>query len=117
MIYLASPYWHADPSIRNQRFRATCRVTAELICEGLTVFSPIVYGHALTAHGLPGGWEFWQRHDRQHLAHCAEVLVLMLDGWRESEGVQAELELAAALGKPVRYMVLTDEVATAPNAA
>ena len=31
-------------------------------------------------------------------------MVLRLDGWRDSEGVQAELDAAAALGKPVRYL-------------
>lgn len=117
MIYLASPYWHPDPSIRNQRFRAACRVTAALLREGQVVFSPVVYGHTLTARGLPGGWDFWQRHDREHLGHCSQVLVLMLDGWRESEGVQAELAIAAALGKPVRYVDPANEGRTAHNAA
>lgn len=104
MIYLASPYWHADPAVRNQRFRAACRATADMIRDGLTVFSPVVYGHALTAWGLPGGWSFWEPHDNEHLAHCEEVVVLRLDGWRDSEGVQAELDAAAALGKPVRFI-------------
>jgi len=103
MIYLASPYWHADPAIRNQRFRAACRATAEMIRQGTTVFSPVVYGHALIAHGLPGDWSFWQRHDAQYLGRCDEVVVLQIDGWEESEGVQAELRLAAALGNRVNY--------------
>jgi hypothetical protein len=38
------------------------------------------------------------------LAHCEEVVVLRLDGWRDSEGVQAELDAAAALGRPVRFI-------------
>jgi len=28
----------------------------------------------------------------------------MLDGWRESAGVQAEIRIAAVPGKPVRYL-------------
>ncbi|HUE74780.1 MAG TPA: DUF1937 family protein [Pirellulaceae bacterium] len=54
MIYLASPYWHSDPAVRNQRFRAACRATAEMIRQGTTVFSPVVYGHALVGEGLAG---------------------------------------------------------------
>lgn len=104
MIYLASPYWHADPAVRNQRFRAACRATAELICEGTTVFSPVVYGHALVGEGLPGDWSFWRRHDAEYLARCDEVIVLRLDEWEASEGVQGEIELAAAMGKAVRYL-------------
>ena len=29
-------------------------------------------------------------------------MVLMLDGWQESVGVQAEIRIARVLGKPVR---------------
>jgi nucleoside 2-deoxyribosyltransferase len=104
MIYLASPYWHADPTIRNQRFRAACRAVAQMIRQGVTVFSPVVYGHALVGEGLPGDWSFWQRHDGEYLTRCDEVVVLQIDGWEESEGVREELRLAAAIGKSVRYL-------------
>jgi len=39
--------------------------------------------------------------DRAFLEMCSEVWVLTLDGWRESEGVQAEMAMARELGKPV----------------
>lgn len=104
MIYLASPYWHVDPAIRNQRFRAACRVTAEMIRQGITVFSPVVYGHALVGHGLPGDWSFWEGHDAEYLMLCDEVVVLQVDGWEESEGMRDEVRLAAAMGKRVTYL-------------
>ncbi len=103
MIYLASPYWHADPAIRNQRFRAACRATAQMIRQGTTVFSPVVYGHALSGEGLPGDWSFWEGHDTDYLMLCNEVVVLQVDGWEESEGVREEVRLATALGKRVGY--------------
>lgn len=103
MIYLASPYWHADPAIRNQRFRAACRAAAQMIRDGITVFSPIVYGHALIGEGLPGDWCFWEGHDADYLVLSDEVVVLQIEGWDESDGVKEELRLAAALGKPIRY--------------
>ena len=53
--------------------------------------------------GLPGTWEFWAEQDRRQLELCDEVVVLMLPGWRESEGVRAEVALAEELGKSVRY--------------
>lgn len=68
------------------------------------MFSPIVHGHALVDHGLPTNWPFWERFDREHLAQCDEVVVLMLEGWRESVGVAAEIRIAGELGKPVRYL-------------
>ncbi len=104
MIYLASPYSNPDPAIREQRFRAACRAAAALLRVGHAVFSPIAYSHALVEHGLPGGWSFWEHHDRELLARCDEVIVLQLDGWIESVGVQAEIALARGLGKPLHFV-------------
>lgn len=104
MIYLASPYSSRDSMLREQRFRDACRTAAKLLSEGQAVFSPIVHGHPLVEYGLPPNWPFWERFDRDHLVRCDEVVVLMLDGWRESAGVAAEIRIAGELGKPVRYL-------------
>jgi Domain of unknown function (DUF1937) len=103
MIYLASPYSHPDPAVRDQRYVAACRATVRLLLAGKSVFSPIVHGHPLVQLGLSGDWLFWARHDQWHLSRCDEVLVLAIPGWDESEGVQAEIHLAQRLGKVVRY--------------
>lgn len=104
VLYLASPYSHPDPAVREQRFQAACAATARLLREGHHVYSPVVHGHPLVRYGLSADWSFWERHDRQHLERCDEVMVLTLDGWQESIGVQAELRHASVLGKPVRYV-------------
>jgi hypothetical protein len=104
LIYLGSPYSHSDPAVRQARFEVACRVATELIRRGQTVFSPIAYSHVLGQLGLPLDWAFWQRHDLAFLERCDEVVVLMLDDWRESVGVQAEIEAARRLGKPVTYL-------------
>jgi Domain of unknown function (DUF1937) len=104
MIYLASPYTHPDPQVRKVRFDAACRATAQLIRAGQAVFSPIVHGHPLVRFGLPTDWSFWQWFDLEYLRRCDEMLVLQIDGWQESEGVQAEIALASALGKRIEYL-------------
>ena len=104
MIYLASPYSHADAAIREERFHAACVAAAQLMRAGNVVYSPIVHSHPIALHGLPTDWRFWERHDREQLVRCDEVVVLTIDGWRESEGVQAEIRIAAEHGKPVRYL-------------
>ncbi len=120
MIYLANPYTHPDPAMREARFKAACRQAAEMFRCGIPVFSPIAYSHAIAAHDLPLEWEFWERFDRVFLETCDEVWVLTLDGWRESRGVQAEIALAHELGKPVVLVepdALTDQTpATAVRA-
>ena len=103
MIYLASPYSHPDPQVREARFNVACRATAELVLAGRAVFSPVVHGHPLVRFGLPTDWAYWRRFDTEHLKRCDEVLVLQIDGWRESVGVRAEIELARASGKRISY--------------
>lgn len=104
IAYLASPYSSADPAVREERFRAACRVAAVLFRAGHFLISPIAHSHVLVEHGLPGDWNFWQSFDRALLARCDALFVLMLDGWEESVGVQAEIRIARELGKPVRYL-------------
>ena len=103
MIYLASPYSHPDAMVRQARFDAACQVKADLIRTGQPVFAPVVTGHPLVRYGLPGEWSFWQPLAREYLRRCDELVVLRIEGWEESEGVRAEIEFAAALGKRASY--------------
>ncbi len=104
LTYLASPYSHPDPAVRQARFEAACRAAAELIRRGHLVFSPIAHSHCIAQHGLPMDWGFWEAQDRWLLAACDELWVLKLDGWQHSRGVQAEIAIARALGKAVRFV-------------
>lgn len=105
-IYLASPYSHPDRGVREARFLAACRAAAQLMGAGLRVFCPIAHSHAIEEHGMDArrDGEFWLRQDGPLLAHAAELYVLMLDGWRESKGVQEEIRICELLGKPIRYV-------------
>ena len=104
MIYLASPYSHPDPAVRQQRFEAVCAAAARMMARGQHVFSPIAHSHPIAlAGGLPTGWEYWEVFDRVLIGACAEVRVLMLDGWNHSAGIREETRIALELGKPVLY--------------
>ena len=104
MIYLASPYSDVEPTIRDWRFRAAITATVSPHACGPCGDVPVVYGHQFTQLGVSADWSFWQRIDRELLARCDEVIVLTLDGWSESKGVQAEIEIAKELGKPTSYL-------------
>jgi len=116
MIYLATPYSHPDPAVREKRYRLACWATADFIRDGYTVFSPVVHNHPLVAHGLETAWVFWEKHDRELMACCDDVVVLTMDGWRESAGMQAEIALAEELGKRVTY-IDPEEVEGSPTFA
>jgi hypothetical protein len=104
MIYLASPYTHSDPRVRERRFQEACRASAALLRAGVVVFSPIAHSHPIANYGLPTSWEFWERVDREYLARCDLLAVLTLPGWRESIGVQAEVQIAKELGLRIIYL-------------
>ena len=104
MIYLAVPYTHPDRAVRLARFRAVNKAASLLMQQGHHVFSPISHSHPIAEEGgLPTSWEFWEKYDIEVLKMCSQVIVLMLDGWKESKGVAAEIEIAEGLGIGVRY--------------
>lgn len=105
-VYLASPYSHKSKRVMMERFIAACDAAASLMASGLTVFSPIAHSHPLAdfmAEELRTDFEFWMGQDIPILSVAREMVVLTLDGWRESRGVTRELAIARAHGKPVRF--------------
>ena len=104
LIYLASPYSHQDPYIRIQRFERVCAWTASLLRKGGIIFSPIAHSHPLVRYGLPEDFEFWKRFDTTILSRCQELWVLELPGWRESKGVQSEIDIALEHDLSVWYL-------------
>lgn len=105
MIYLASPYTHPNPKVREARAADAARVSAILMKGSRHVCSPIAHTHAIAvAGGLLKGWEFWKPYDTWFIKRVDEVWVLMIDGWRESRGVTEEIGMARELGKPLRFV-------------
>ena len=102
IVYLASPYSHADANIRRQRFETACRAAAGMIRAGHSVFSPIAHSCPISSHGnLPEDWAFWESVDRDLLAKCDRMVILALPDWHESRGVRSEIEIARELSMPI----------------
>ena len=109
MIYLASPYTHNDPKVEEARYQFACLATGRLIKEGQHVYSPIAHSRAIAQQtDLPTDFGFWAAYDTDMISKCDEVVVLTLNGWKESKGVQAEINIARALNKPIRYQNYCD---------
>ena len=105
LIYLATPYSHEQPEVREQRFQVVNRVAAELMRGGMHIYSPISHTHSIAMAGdLPKGWDFWEQYDRVMLAACVKVIVLRQDGWDQSTGVAAEIAIAKDMGLPVEFI-------------
>ena len=111
IVYLATPYSHPNPIVRNERFLAANKTAAELLQHGIHVFSPISHTHPIALAGnLPTHWEFWEAYDRAFLSHCKALLVLTLPGWKESKGVSSEIAIAKSLGIPINYIAPNEAV-------
>lgn len=91
--------------IKIDRFRRVNKVAAKLQAQGITVISPITQSHLLHIdHGLDGDFEFWQQHNFTTLNRCDVLFVLMLPGWKESDGLQGEIAFAKQKGMPIIYI-------------
>lgn len=105
LTYLACPYTAKTQRARRDRFDAANHATKYLMeTEKLNVFSPITHSHPLHEIGMRGDWEFWKAVDMEYLRISEKVVVLMLPGWVESVGVQAEIKIAKSMGIPVEYL-------------
>lgn len=92
-IYLASPYSFPDMQVCKMRYEAVCRVAGQMIGNGFQVFSPIAHSHPIAVnHSLPGDFQYWRKWCLSFLDNWAtHFVILTLDGWKQSKGIQAEL--------------------------
>ncbi len=103
--YLASPYTHPEHSVRERRFKAACLAAATLMRQGKRVFCPIAHSHPIDLmYDAPESGDFWKEQDAPYLWACSEMVILMLVGWQDSQGIKHERAVAEQRGIRVRYM-------------
>lgn len=106
IVYVASPYSHPDPQIMQFRYEVIRDYCAELIQQGTFAFSPIIYGHEMAKFNeMPTDAAWWEAFNFAFLSIAQELHVCCMDGWKESKGVQAEIDFAEKNGIPVTYDV------------
>lgn len=111
MIYIASPYSHRDPAIREHRFQMVEKYIVSELRQKMVAFSPIVYAHKMAVEfGLPTDAEYWKGFNNSIIRLCASVTVLRLIGWDKSLGVEYEMQLARELRIPVFFADIEGEV-------
>jgi hypothetical protein len=104
--YLASPYSHKDPLVREERYLQNVRAYRYLFeTEQVVLYSPIIHFHELAKLiELPKGWEYWRVVNEVMLRSSGGLIILQLPGWEDSIGLMCERELAQKMDKPIRYL-------------
>lgn len=102
--YLAAPYGHPDPAVREQRMRIFYQWDAKLSLDGHYLVSPL-YKVETAKHGdVPDTWAYWEQYCYELLARCDRMIVLTIDGWDTSKGVTGEIEYCRKHGIPITYI-------------
>ncbi len=104
MIYLASPYSHAEERVRVRRYLYTREFVYRQLAKGVPLVSPIVYCHQFARDfDAPTDAVSWLPLNVALLEVSSALWVLRLDGWDESTGVQMEIYAAERHGIPITY--------------
>jgi Domain of unknown function (DUF1937) len=103
--YLASPYSHPNPEIMEMRYAEALRCVGWLISHSVWVYSPIVHCHELAKRNtMPTDAEHWRAYDHAMLQEASRLLILTLEGWEDSKGVNDEVTTAHALGILIHFI-------------
>jgi hypothetical protein len=105
-IYLASPYSHPDPAVKQDRYEEICRTAAMLMEKGERVFCPIAHSHPIEILGMKTvhTGDFWLDQDFAILKHAEMLMVCMMPGWTTSHGIHEEIKFANENNIPVAYI-------------
>lgn len=103
--YLGSPYSKYAAGL-TAAHRDVCVAAALLIDQGAAVYSPIAHMHPVAIHGglNPYDQSLWMKADTPMMEAADGLVVLMLDGWQDSQGLWAEIRHFHDARKPIVYM-------------
>jgi hypothetical protein len=106
VVYLAAPFSHPDENVLEQRFESINRAAHYLFNKGVAVISPISQCWPIAKQcGMRTDFEWWSWYNGIIISRCNKLIVLKLDGWLESIGVQGEIKIAKELGSvQIEYM-------------
>jgi hypothetical protein len=100
--YLATVYTkHPDGCA--EAYDAACRWSAFLLRAGIPHFAPICMTHGASKNA-PLSHEKWLEVDRPFMLTANGLIVIMMDNWRESEGIADEISTFRKQGKPIMYV-------------
>lgn len=110
LVYLGSPYTKYRTGL-DAAFRDVAAIAAQMLHEGVRVYSPIAHTHPIAIHGNldPRNHDIWLPFDQAMMDAADAMCIADMDGWRESYGVQYEIDYFRRQGKPVYFRAASGE--------
>lgn len=111
LVYLGSPYHSTEERIRRQRVKKVQEALAYFAnnTDNLCIYSPISHWSGVAdSHELPHDFRFWLQQDFHMIRVSTALWILTIDGWKESYGLEQEMEFAESISKPIVYVEETD---------
>jgi hypothetical protein len=107
LIYVGTPYTKYPGGIE-VAFIDACKLTAQLIQLGLSVYSPIAHTHPIAIHGEidPLDFTIWLPFDAAIMCKSDAMLVAMMPGWGISKGILHEIQAFTDANKQIFYLSL-----------
>lgn len=108
--YLASPYSHRDRDIMDDRYNLACEALVWLLDRKIWTYSPIVHCHHIAQrYDMPHSFSFWSAYNKAMLTDAMGLLILAIDGWDTSVGVQEEMKWATKYKIMTKFIHRTDK--------
>lgn len=103
MIYLAAPYTHPNPAIREWRVQTAALYAAARRIQGEQIYCAIVECHTVERYlpGDKGAVEHWVEYNQIMMLGSDRMEILPLPGVYKSRGVQLEMDFWIANKSPV----------------
>ncbi len=105
--YISNPYNGTDEQ-KEERAQIAARVCGLLLKKGIHAWSPIVHNHAMMKTFDQFTLEERRTKildfDFSLLKSSKGMIVLKIEGWEQSYGVKAEIELCKKLSIPIFYL-------------
>ncbi len=103
--YLACPCTHDDRRVETLRRIIATNTGARLVMEGRNIYSPITMSHPMDVMQrgrIPH--HRWLEVDKQIFRHAGRLVIIELEGWQQSVGINNELKWARELDIPIEML-------------
>lgn len=103
--YLGSPYSKYKDGL-DAAFEEICRLAGYFARAGISAYSPIAHTHPIAKHsGIdPYDHAIWLPFDTPMMHNAKGLVVVQMDGWDESYGIDQEIRYMRDIDKPIVYL-------------